>query len=105
MCPMGLDSKTHCEQSKESLEDDDSKLFMKSMFDHMKSLQTAMTVPLLQVVKTFNGHGGTEFKQKVKYIERYAQKAMLNDADNPTIVHIARTGPVADFFQRYLDEF
>ena len=51
MCPMGLGSKIHCEQSKEPLDEDDPKLFMKSMFGHMKALQTVMTVPLLQVQK------------------------------------------------------
>ena len=31
--------------------------------------------------------------------------ARLSDGDIPTIVHIACTGPVADFVQRYLDEY
>ena len=59
MCPMGLGSKIRCEQSKEPLDEDDPKLIMKNVFSHMKALQTAMTVPLLQVVKTFDGHDGT----------------------------------------------
>ena len=57
---------------------------MKSMFGYIKALQTVMPVPFLQVVKTFNGHDGTDFKQWVKDIERYAQMASLNDADIPT---------------------
>ena len=65
MSPMGLESKYHCQQSKETLDEDDPKLFMKSMVGHMKAMQTAMTAPLLQVVKTFNGHDGTD-KQWVK---------------------------------------
>ena len=105
MSPMGLGSKIRCEQSKEPLDEDDPKLIMKNVFSHMKALQTAMTFPLLQVVKTFDGHDGTKFKQWVKDIERYAQMARLNDGDIPTIVHIACTGPVADFVQRYLDEY
>ena len=80
-------------------------LIMKNVLSHMKALQTAMTIPLLEVVKTFDGHDGTKFKQWVKYIERYARMARLNDGDIPTIVHIACTGPVADFVQRYLDEY
>ena len=57
--PIGLGSKIRCEQSKEPLDEDDPKLIIKNVFSHMKALQTAMTVPLLQVVKTFDGHDGT----------------------------------------------
>ena len=69
----------------------------------VKSLQTAVSVPLLQVVKVFEGDPA-KFKQWVKDIERYAQMSRLGDADIPRIAHITCSGSVADYVQRYLDE-
>ena len=104
LCPIGVGYMCNCEHNQEPLDEDDPKLFMKSMFSQMKALQTAMTVPLLQAVKTFTGNS-SEFKQYVKDIERYAQMAKLGDSDIPSIVHITCTGPVADFVQRFMDEY
>ena len=104
LCPIGVGSMSNCEHNQEPLDEDDPKLFMKSMFSQIKALQTAMTVPLLQAVKTFTGNSN-EFKQYVKDIERYAQMAKLGDLDIPSIVHISCTGPVADFVQRFMDEY
>ena len=104
LCPIGIGSMSNSEHNQEPLDEDDPKLFMKSMFSHMKALQTAVAVPLLQVVKPFNGVS-SEFKQFVKDIEKYAQLAKLGDADIPSIVHISCTGSVADFVQRFMDEY
>ena len=83
--------------------EDDPKVLLKTMLGQVKSLQTAVSVPLLQVVKTFDGDS-TKFKQWVKDVERYSQMARLNDSDIPRIVHVTCTGLVADFVQRYVDE-
>ena len=104
LCPIGVGSMSNCEHNRVPLDEDDPKLFMKSMFSHIKALQTAMTVPLFQVVKPFKGVS-SEFKQYVKDIERYAQMAKLGDSDIPSIVHISCTGSVADFVQRFMDEY
>ena len=96
LCPIGVGSMSNCEHNQEPLDEDDPKLFMKSMFSQKKALQTAMTVPLLQAVKTFTGNSN-EFKQYVKDIERYAQMAKLGDLDIPSIVHISCTGPSGRF--------
>ena len=104
LCPIGIGSTSNSEHNQEPLDEDDPKLFMKSMFSQMKALQTAVAVPLLQVVKPFNGVS-SEFKQFVKDIEKYAQLAKLGDADIPSIVHISCTGSVADFVQRFMDEY
>ena len=104
LCPIGIGSMSNSEHNQEPLDEDDPKLFMKSMFSHMKALQTAVAVPLLQVVKPFKGVS-SEFKQFVEDIEKYAQLAKLGDADIPSIVHISCTGSVADFVQRFMDEY
>ena len=103
-CPIGIGSMSNTEHNQEPLDEDDPKLLMKSMFSHMKALQTAVAVPLLQVVKPFNGVS-SEFKQFLKDIEKYAQLAKLGDADIPSIVHISCKGSVADFVQRFMDEY
>ena len=94
---------SNSEHNQEPLDEDDPKLFMKSMFSHMKTLQTAVAVPLLQVVKPFNGISSI-FKQFVKDIEKYAPLAKLGDADIPSIVHLLCTGSVADFVHKFMDE-
>ena len=104
LCPIGVGSMSNCEHNQEPLDEDDPKLIMKSMFSHIKALQTAVTVPLLQLVKPFTGDS-TEFKQYVKDIEKYAQMAKLGDSDILSKVHITCTGPVADFVQRFMDEY
>ena len=55
LCPIGVGSMSSSEHNQEPLDEDDPKLLMKSMFSHIKALQTAMTVPLLQLVKPFTG--------------------------------------------------
>ena len=53
LCPFGIESMSNCEHNKEPLDEDEPKMFMKSMFSQMKALQTAMTVPLLPAFKIF----------------------------------------------------
>ena len=55
MCPIGVGSMSNCEHNQEPLDEDDPTLRMKSMFSHIKSLQSAVTVSLLQLVKPFLG--------------------------------------------------
>jgi hypothetical protein len=78
----------------------------KSMMDmvvgHIKALQTAVSVPLFEVVKRFDGNP-SNFKQWVRDIDRYAQMAGLTDKDIPRIVNITCGGSVSDFVKRYLD--
>ena len=76
---------------------------MKWIANQVKGLQTAISVPLLQVVKTFEGDS-SQFKQWVKEIEKYAQIARLDNTDIPRIVLMTCTGTVGDFVKRYLDE-
>ncbi|KAL5006476.1 hypothetical protein ScPMuIL_015282 [Solemya velum] len=45
-----------------------------------------------------------QFRQWVKYIERYAQLVELVDSGLPKSVHITCTGSVEDFVKRYLSE-
>ena len=71
--------------------------------NQVKGLQTAISVPLLQVVKTFEGDS-SQFKQWVKDIEKYAQMARLDNTDIPRIALMTCTGTVGDFVKRYLDE-
>ena len=80
---------------------------LKSVLSHMKALQNTVAVPLLQVIKPFNGVS-SECKQFVRDIERYAQLAQLaklGDADIPSIIHISCTGTAADFVQRFMVEY
>ena len=91
------------EKNKEPIDEDDPKFWLRTMLGQVKSLQTTMSVPLLQVVQVFNGDG-SKFKQWVKDVERYATMARLGDSDIPQIVHIACSGLVGDFVQRYIEE-
>ena len=76
---------------------------VKWLAGQVKGLQTAISVPLLQVVRTFEGDP-SKFKQWIKDIERYAQMARLDDNDIPRIVLMTCSGSIADFVKRYLDE-
>ena len=90
-------------KSEDSLDRDDPKGWLTSVLNHVKSLQTALSVPLLNVVSLFNGDA-ENVQQYVKDIERYLQLARLSESDIPRIVHVTCTGLVADFVQRYIDE-
>ena len=65
----------------------------------MKPLQTAVAVPLLQVVKPFNGVS-VECKRFVKDIEGYVQLAKLGNADILSIVHIIIYGVSGRFLYK-----
>jgi hypothetical protein len=73
------------------------------MVGHLKALQTAVSVPVFEVVTRFDGDP-TKFKQYVRDIECYAQMAGLADKDIPRIVNITCSGAVKDFVKRYIDE-
>ena len=66
-------------------------------------LQTAISVPLLQVVRSFEGDP-SQFKDWVKEIEKYAHMARLDNSDIPRIVLMTCMGTVGDFVKRYLEE-
>ena len=103
LCPIGVGFMSNSENH-EPLDEDDPKLFMKicQVISHMKPLQTAVAVPLLQVVKPFNGVS-VECKRFVKDIEGCVQLAKLGNADILSIVHISFTVSVADFVQKCMD--
>ena len=97
----GIDSDLRDRKIPRASPDEDETI--KWIAGQVKGLQTAISVPLLQVVKTFEGDP-SKFKQWAKDVERYAQMARLDNADIPRIVLMTCTGSVADFVKRYLDE-
>ncbi|KAK3108899.1 hypothetical protein FSP39_018195 [Pinctada imbricata] len=76
---------------------------MKWIAHQVKGLQTAISVPLLQVVRSFEGDS-SQFKEWVKEIEKYAHMARLDNTDIPRIVLMTCKGTVGDFVKRYLEE-
>ena len=57
-------------KSEDSLDRDDPKGWLKAVLNQVKSMQTALSVPLLNVVSLFNGDA-ENVQQYVKDIERY----------------------------------
>ena len=76
---------------------------MRWIANQFKGLQTAISVPLLQVVRSFEGDP-SQFKDWVKEIEKYAHMARLDSTDIPRIVLMTCMGTVGDFVKRYLEE-
>ena len=90
-------------RQRESLDENDPKMFMKQALDQFKTLTTAVSVPLLQIVKIFEGEP-SKFKTWEREIERYAQMAKLDDQDIPRIAYVTSTGSVELFIKRYLEQ-
>ena len=57
---------------------------MKWIANQVKGLQTAISVPLLQVVRSFDGNP-SQFKEWVKDIEKYAHMTRLDNTGIPRI--------------------
>jgi hypothetical protein len=79
----------------------------KSMFGtvlrHLKALQTAVSVPMFDVVHKFD-RDSRNFRTWTLELERYQQIAKLTDGDLPQIAHLTCTGPVADYIKRHLQD-
>ena len=78
-------------------------MWLRQALDHIKTLTTAISVPLLQVVKIFEGDP-TAYKTWERELERYAQMAKLQDVDIPRIAYVTCSGSVEPFIRRYLEE-
>jgi hypothetical protein len=94
----------------DSLDEDDmpgfgprEKVLFGTVLGHLKSLQTAVSVPLFDIVHKFDGDS-RNFRIWVNEIERYQQIARLSDDDVPQIAHVTCAGPVADYIKRYFQE-
>ena len=90
-------------KDKGPIDENDPRIWMKQALDQVKTLTTAVSVPLLQVVRIFEGDPNS-FKTWEREIERYAQMAKLTDEDIPRIAHITSSGSVELFIRRYLEE-
>ena len=90
-------------KDKEPIDENDPRIWMKQALDQVKTLTTAVSVPLLQVVRIFEGDPNS-FKTWEREIERYAQMAKLTDEDIPRIAYITSSGSVELFIRRYLEE-
>jgi hypothetical protein len=94
----------------ESLDEDDmpgfgprERAIFGTVLGHLKSLQTAVSVPLFDIVHKFDGDS-RNFRTWVNEIERYQQIARLSDGDVPQIAHVTCAGPVADYIKRYFQD-
>ena len=85
------------------LDENDPKVIMREALDQFKTLTTAVSVPLFQVVKTYNGDPN-KFKIWEREVERYAQMAKLGDEDVPRIAYVTCSGSIELFIKRYLEQ-
>jgi hypothetical protein len=77
--------------------------FFGTVFGHLKALQTAVSIPLFEVVHKFDGDP-RNFRTWIRELERYSQIAKLSESELSKIAHLTCSGPVADFIKRYFEE-
>jgi hypothetical protein len=82
---------------------DKHKKLIGTVFSHLKALQTAVSIPLFEVVHKFDGDP-RNFRTWIRELERYKQIAKLSEEDLSKIAHLTCSGPVADFIKRYFEE-
>jgi hypothetical protein len=86
----------------EGWDEKDKKLFG-TVCGHLKALQTAVSIPLFEVVHKFDGDP-RNFRTWIRELERYSQIAKLSEDELSKIAHLTCSGPVADFIKRFFEE-